>query len=651
MRKTHPIYISAMLIIFSVFQSKAQNFTGNIPDYAAFIIKNASSGKCMQVSGDTLFNEKYKNKALIVQSNAEYGNDHEIQPYQRWHIIFVKSENDTSYYYLRNVFSGKMLDIAAGSKTPGVQAQQLGSYTIPSNEMLWSIFETSAGKYKIINKASRLALTNKDASANNNNPLTQEVYSGGNEQLWELSERSLCAYRDDDVVRFFERNNKAYGSSAFDQASSIPLANGKVLWVTQDSWDGNQLQTINNLFLSSAYFAYGNSMFLQASVTDWSVGNAPNITRENSAQNRPRQICDIQANQSFAWPSNGVEIDGKVYLHCGEGNGLSGEKQSLYEIYPKTAGSSLWKSIRHEINGMTNNKVAWFANGMVKADDGYVYVFGSRTFGFGFSMQLFVARFAQNNPLTNWGFWDGSQWATTAPNTEEQCNKAQIFEGIGASSAVGYIQGKYVLITLDQGFWATNERYIRAAVADSPTSGFGTSKRIYPINEYIYGQKVRYYSPNIHTQYINGHNELLVTYSVNYSTTDTQDITVNSNNQKVVNGKTITKGAYIDPYFYRVKGVRVPYAIIGIPDDVSAVKNTRAGKNETQIFPNPTTESIRLSNQENLSGENYCIYNTYGQCILNGNISTNEINISQLKSGVYLFQVKTKDIAQSFVKL
>jgi len=647
--------VVVLFTLISAFFVHAQVVTGNVDDYGVYTVKNISSGRFMQVAGDTLYNQKYMDGALIIQHALELEEGTNPQKYQRWHFIYFSTENDVKYYTIRCTMSGKLLDVPLGSMDTGVQLQQSAENLLTDSRMLWSLTEASTGKFKITNKKSGFVLTNKNASILDDTPISQEVDTDTENQLWEINKLAPCSYRDDKVVRFFERNNKTFGSAAFDQGSSIALSNGKTLWVTQDSWDGSELTTTKNLFYSSWFFMYGNSMFLQPSITDWTPDNAPNITRLKSAQSRPRQICDIQPNQTFAWPSNGVEIDGKVYLSCGEGSGLSQTKQTIYEISPSAQGSLVWNSTRHIVPELSNYVTVNYSTGMVKADDGFVYVYGSRGVGFGSHIQIFVARFSQTDPLTNWTFWDGTTWAVKPPTTDAEYSKAMLFEGLGASAAVSYVNGKYVLITLDQGFWATTDRYVRGSISDSPTSSFAKSKKIYAIREYIYGAKARYYSPNIHPQFTNGLDELLFTYSLNYSAEDNFDITVNANGEKIVNGVRVLKGAYIDPYFYRVKGVRVPYSVLGIPatePGTNVVETKLDAKEVIVLSPNPAKDVLNLLSKRALEGATYQVYNVMGSLLKDGLLSENKVNIDYLPAGFFKLVIKMDKtiVAESFIK-
>ncbi|UII19551.1 discoidin domain-containing protein [Fulvivirga ligni] len=374
-----------------------------------------------------------------------------------------------------------------------------------------------------------------------------EVYDAGSaaaadpSQVFVLNALAPDSYRDDEVTRYFQRNDQSLGSVAFDQGSSIPLEwgsnAGKVLWVTQDAWDGTSLQP-NNKFPCNYFFSYNNSIFIQQDKNDWTPDD-PNMTI-NSPMGRPKQICSNQPGTDWSWPSNGVEIGNKVYMHCGEGQGLGATNQSIY-VLTESAGT-LWQVERTEPAGMSNQTAIGYAHGMVKANDGYVYVFGVQTLGFGYNTGVHVARFPQSNPMS-WTFWNGSTWV----NNPVTGAAARITEGKGTVS-ICQVNGKYVMISMDQGFNCDNTRNIYAATSDSPTGPFTPLTEVYKINDYMQGQYTRYYTPNVHPQYDNGRNELLMTYSVNQSACGESDC---------IDG-------YIDPNYYRIRGVRIPYSKMGL---------------------------------------------------------------------------------------
>lgn len=508
--------------------------------YSIYTISNVAGGKSVQVAGDILNNEKYNDDAKIEQAAASINNS-VIDSWQRWHIIYKTTVNGTKYYQIRNVFSGKVLYVPNGTTPAGTQLQQNAESVSPSNEQLWSVkVAGSAGNYYLINKGSGMAITNVGSAGA---AVTQEALTSADNQKWVLTQQAADTYRDDAVVRFFNRNSGFMGSVAFDEGTSVPLTwganNGKVLWITQDAWDGSSLQ-LNGKFNCNNFFSYGNSILIQPSATNWDPNATGNMTRNGSAQGRPKQICDIQPNNTFAWPGPAVEIDNHVYIQVGEGSGLTSTDQSLYDL--TESASSVWVATRTTPAGLSGQTTIGYAAGMVKAADGYVYAFGTKSVGFGYELNVFVARFPVSNPQL-WTFWNGTTWGST-PSTAAA---GVIGQGLG-SATVSYVNGKYVMITMDQGFNCDASRNIYASVSSSPTSVFSARKQVYTIKEYLYGNYARYYTPAIHPESVNGRDELLVTYCLNYSGC----------------GVASCSGNYLDPYFYRVKGIRIPYGKIGL---------------------------------------------------------------------------------------
>ncbi|MCF6402510.1 hypothetical protein L3C95_06480 [Chitinophaga filiformis] len=143
--------------------------------------------------------------------------------------------------------------------------------------------------------------------------------------------------------------------------------------MTQDAWDGVQLQ-LNKMFNCGDFHRYSNSVLIQPAKTDWDPEHAPNMTINNSTSGKPRQVFNIQPGTSWSWAGPGIKIGDKVYVHCGEGQGLDITGQSLYRLTQSTGTE--WKAERTTPNGLDSQKVISYSCGMVKPGDGYVYVFG-----------------------------------------------------------------------------------------------------------------------------------------------------------------------------------------------------------------------------------------------------------------------------------
>jgi hypothetical protein len=513
-----------------------------LTDYMTVTLKNVKSGKFLEVGGNLLQNAKFKDNTLLQQWETSLSGS-EVDSWQKWHLIYQTTSNGIRYYHIRNLHSGKLIDVPSASSTSGTVMQQYAAFPQLANQQLWRLVEVASGQFKIVNKGNGLALSIAGGATGNGAQVIQETNVNNNKQYWTITVTAADTYRDDEVVRFFHRNSASLGSAAFDQGNTIPLTwganNGKVLWVTQDAWDGSQVQP-NGLFNCGDFHRYSNSVLIQPSKTNWNPNSSPNMTIANSTSGKPKQVFNIQPGTSWTWSGPGVEIGDKVYVHCGEGVALDATGQSLYRLTQNTG--TQWVAERTVPNGLANQTAIIYSAGLVKPGDGYVYAYGSQAVSFGYASYIHVARFPENDPQ-QWQYYNGSTW-TSSPSPGAA---AKIADARGSNS-VAYLNGKYILMTMDQGFNCDPSRNIYISTSNSPTGPFSAEIMVYTIREYFKEQYTRYYTPIIHPEFVNGRNELLLTYSVNFSAC----------------GLDGCEGAYLDPYYYRVKGIRVPYSKIGL---------------------------------------------------------------------------------------
>lgn len=437
-------------------------------------------------------------------------------------------------FSIMNMGSGKYLQ-SYNYKGTEVLIQASAS---SSDAQKWIIRPTDATNktYKVINQADGLAVTGNDTGK-----MSLQPFTGISAQLWGYNQLGASAYRDDAVVQFFHRTLHTEGSVAFDQGSSIPLSDGRVLWIAEDSFDGNELTADGNL--NCWIFEYRNSVIIQPASHSWDPALTPNITIANSSDGRPKQVFDIQPNTEWSWPGVGVEIGNKVYVYCGEGSGLGATNQSLY-ILNESAGSYVWSVQRTTPKNMSNQTDIGYSSGFVKPGDGYVYAYGTKGVFFNAS-NVYVARFAESDPQT-WTFWNGAKWDTarTSANAAAIATTQQ-------NVTVSYVKGKYVMMVMDLGYFCDPSSHnIYLATASSPTGPFTALKQVFTIEDMYHGHLNRYYTPMIHPEFDNGKNELLLTYCVNFGACTTPQPDCENNEMQSIN--------------YQVKGVRVPYSIIGL---------------------------------------------------------------------------------------
>lgn len=499
----------------------------------------ATSGKTTDwTSGSTIVNGTYEltnilsnyalsfvpngtNPQLMVQTtyNALTNN-------QRYTITSIGS----GLYKIINVATGKA--VAAYNTSTGWQLQ-LMPYSSTDTKQQWQINYVAAGSgtsagYQIVNKANTTLCATAFSTANyakivNNTILT----SNANSQRWNFQQ---VAYQDSTVTTFFQRTS---GSEAFDGNFSIPLANGQVVWFTNDVYY-NQL---SGGWLP-CLFNYHNSVMIQPSAQNWTSSSTTNWTASgdpNVPNGSPALFWDLNTSR-YIWPGAGIQIGNYVYAYCNEIQNVSG-------------GFSVTGAYLANLN-LTNHQVNYqslpsldsinFGIGMIK-NANYVYVYGYKNAGLG--ANVYVARFDTTATAT-WTFWTGSAWSSSASSA------AVIGQAASAGADVAQIDGKYVMISTA---FNTNTgacdsvTSIFSNFSTSLTGPFSSLKVIYNIPDRKSGYTPYFYTPVIHPQAtISGSNEFLFTYCINGYAPCLVDC--NSNQ--------------LDPNVYRPRGVRVPYSVI-----------------------------------------------------------------------------------------
>jgi hypothetical protein len=525
--------------------------------YTTLQITNVFSGKLLEVRGDSTLMHAQSNPAN-VQQNASAGSGQAIAGNQKWYLLQQGTGTITSTtpFKIMNVENGLFLEAPNG--TSGTTLWVDHSNSFPSQ--IWNIQLVSGQSYYVIKNANGLVLTDHGSSTANGAPITEETATSSTTKYWNLSSITAEAYRDDAVVTFFHRGAVSNTTVAFDQGNSIPLTNGanngKILWITQDAYASSQLQA--NGFLACQFFSYHNSAMLQPSITNWTSNSTPNITTTSNASTGISLLEIIKSpgdhNATYTWPGAGVEVGSNVLLNAYESaNGSTPTNQVLYSIAESTSSTTWGAATRLTPNGMSGQTKMSFSVGMIKKPAGdTVYVYGAQSTFFN-ANAITLARFPASNP-SSWSYWRGHSWAST-PDTTSLSGAITVGSGTStqANVMVSYVNGKYVMMQMDLGYFCDPSPHgIYISTATSPFGPFSAPTLVYTINDLYNGHLAKYYTPIVHGEFVNGLNELLVTYCLNYNGSGgTCSTTTCFNNNQ-------------DPNYYQIKGVRIPYSIIGL---------------------------------------------------------------------------------------
>ena len=333
-------------------------------------------------------------------------------------------------------------------------------------------------------------------------------------------------HKDAALTEFFRRTN---GWVAGDGAMSIPLSDGRVLWLFGDSFVDTfdaKTGTVPCLFqVRNTALVHPKSDLRSARTLVHS--NASNRTFFRYAGREP----------FWYWPVNGFQEGHTVYVYLTKlkpGGGLGF----------KTVGHA-WARLRFpelSIEGydpLPDFKGIDFGCGFVKDNDGvHAHAFGSKLVGL--ESWVYVARFKTADPRGDWTYWDGNSWV------EAVTKAAVIGRGAAPSLHVCKVKNKYVLTSAELSVRCDHGKEIYVSTSEQPTGPFSRRKKVFTVDDTVQGHHPFFYLPVAHPEFLDEKAGLLVTYSINgYEPCLTNCV----------------KGR-MNPDYYRPKAIRVPLAMI-----------------------------------------------------------------------------------------
>jgi len=307
-----------------------------------------------------------------------------------------------------------------------------------------------------------------------------------------------------DFNQFFTRYT---GWTGGDATYSIPLPDGRTLWLFGDSFIGtvrpDRSRPGSSFYRNAAMVQQGNE-FVTLPVS----GNA---------FVRPADPG------WWYWPGHGV---------------ADGDTLRVMMFGMKSTGSGAWDFAYGSLDIATfhlpelslisierikTDPAINFGAGLMTSGD-YTYIYGAEKVGF--AKYLHVARVQRRNLNSQWEYFDGSGWTT------DETASTRLFSSVSEQFAVFEEAGKFYLLT--QHHILGGEIYLYDA--DSPTGGFKNKRTVYCTPQSHQGNLFTY-NAFAHPQF-SGNGELLVSYNVNSSSF--ADLFQNADTYR--------------PFFVRIKG-------------------------------------------------------------------------------------------------
>jgi hypothetical protein len=319
---------------------------------------------------------------------------------------------------------------------------------------------------------------------------------------------------------------------AGDGATSIPLSDGRVLWLFGDSHVDDFDPDSKTV---PALFQVRNAAMIHSK--DKPVHEATRIVNSPPNQNL---FQHPDGGSNWFWPQAGFETGGAVFVH-------------LVALTPRgKPGNFDFKTVGHYWAKMPVpdlQPISYFALpdftgidfgcGFVRDEaTGHTLAFGQKASGL--ETSIYLARFKTTRPDRDWQFWNGKTWDDDASKASAIARSATV------SISACKVKDRFLLISSALSLRCDMGKEIFVSTSDKPTGPFSTIKKIYTLDDTLEGHYPFFYLPSAHPELITAKTELLVTYSIN-GYEPCVPISVNGR---------------MNPDHYRPKAIRVPLSLI-----------------------------------------------------------------------------------------
>lgn len=334
-------------------------------------------------------------------------------------------------------------------------------------------------------------------------------------------------YKDKAFTEFFRRTN---GIVACDGAFSVPLSDGRVLWLFGDSYvDCYRDGTVPCLFQVRNCAMLHHKDDLQ------------NVRPLIGKQTRGKSLFKKGAQPDpWFWPVSGFQNSNTVYVYL-----IELKKAGDGPLGFASTGQHYWAKIKfpelEQIDYVplpSFNNIDFGAGFVDEPTTGHTYAFGHKRNAM--IVSIYVARFRTAEPEHAWEFWNGKEWGSKVTNA------APIAHQAATSVSVCKSKDKFLLTTSEFSVGCDQGKKIFMSTSESPTGPFSPRKTIFTIDDTYQGHYPFFYLPVVHPQFTNARDELLVTYCINgYEPCA----------RSCIHGR-------MDPDHYRPRAIRVPLKLI-----------------------------------------------------------------------------------------
>lgn len=395
----------------------------------------------------------------------------------------------------------------------------------------------------------------------------------------QVSAQTSPAYKDSIFTEYFRRTN---GWTASDGTISVPLPEGKSLWLMGDSYIDNFNAADTTI---PCLFQVRNSILVQNILEPTEFKTV--LDYSQTGVNRTPVKSQFNDNTYF-WPGHGFAKQDSAIVFWQQYTGADYTHIGNFVSKIFTAGMEDASSIKKLNKLDLPNTVEFGTTVVVDSATNYVYVYGMKADWIIF--RPLIARVPLNDDVSRvraWEFFNGTGWSSDV-NTASQL-MADPAHYVSPSYSVLKLQGKYYMISQDIGFLTCGlGRDINVWESNNPEGPFINKKLLYTIEDKYRGEYMITYNATAHPEFIKN-NELLISYNVNGACT------------------SYCENPFTDRYnadLYRPKFIRVPLHNIdpglNVPDPVFPMESRVTGtahsvdEKSMELYPNPSTGRVTI---------------------------------------------------------
>jgi hypothetical protein len=444
----------------------------------------------------------------------------------------------------------------------------------------------------------------------------------------DLFSQTSPAYKDTVFTEYFRRTS---GWTASDATISVPLPEGKTIWLFGDSYIDNFNPGDTTI---PCLFQVRNSMMVQNILhpTEFVTILDNTQTGVNRTPVKLKNNDDV-----YFWPAHGYAKRDTAIIFWQGYSGADYTHVSTYVSKIFTRNLTDASVIKKFAQVPLPPEFEFGTSVLADSASQYIYVYGFKKDWIIFRPLL--ARFPLDQDVFGpWEFYTGNGWSPDTNDVQQLMGSTDDY--VSPSFSVIKLQGKYYMISQDIGFLTCGlGRDIYSWESDSPEGPFINKKLLYTIEDKYRGEYMITYNATAHPEFIKD-NELLISYNVNGACT------------------SYCNNPFTDRYnadLYRPKFIRVPLQYIdpalNVPDPVFPIDSPVTGllpeenpSKEFSVYPNPSRDgeiTIAMNDARPQHRLRIQVANVYGQYIANGYFDEAKNTIHIRNKGLYFVYISS----------